>query len=173
MLTGGLKGIASLFSSSKSVPQLVTVTNMGAMGGGGGGGPLDMMGRTGMSGRGLFGRLGSRQGRSVIMRAARMGKGGLGTRLIGGGMNMLAGAGRFMGKGATRMLGPALTKGVASFGSKAAGLGGRALTRIGAGMAKGGPLALLGVGAEVGRMFMDDPDTLGGKALGVLGTTRS
>ena len=132
-----------------------------------------MMGGRGTFGKRLFGRLGSRQGRSVLMRAARMGKGGLGTRLIGGGMNMLAGAGRFMGKGATRMLGPALTKGVASFGSKAAGLGGRALTRIGTGMAKGGPLALLGVGAEVGRMFMDDPDTLGGKALGVLGTTAS
>ena len=56
MLTGGLKGIASLFSSSKSVPQLVTVTNMGAMGGPGGGSPLDMMGGRGTFGKRLFGR---------------------------------------------------------------------------------------------------------------------
>ena len=173
MLTGGLKGIASLFSSSKSVPQLVTVTNMGAMGGPGGGSPLDMMGGRGTFGKRLFGRLGSRQGRSVLMRAARMGKGGLGTRIIGGGMNMLAGAGRFMGKGATRMLGPSLTKGIANVGGKAIGGGAKILGRVGTGLAKGGPLALLGVGAEVGRMFMDDPDSTMGKTLGVLGTTAS
>jgi hypothetical protein len=36
-----------------------------------------------------------------------------------------------------------------------------------------GPLALVGIGADIGRMFMDDPDTTMGKTLGVLGTTAS
>lgn len=175
LLTGGVRGIASMFSSSKSVPQMVTVTNMGAMGGGGagGGGAMDLMGRSGMSGRGLFGRLGNKQGRSVIARAARMGKGGLGTRILGGGMNMLGKAGKFGAKGLNKVFGKKLMGGVAKMGGRAAGMAGGTMARLGTGMAKGGPLALLGVGAEVGRMFMDDPDTMGGKALGVLGTTAS
>ncbi|MDB4326176.1 hypothetical protein N9966_00005, partial [bacterium] len=34
-------------------------------------------------------------------------------------------------------------------------------------------LGMIGMGADIGRSFMDDPDSFGGKALGVLGTTAS
>ena len=46
------------------------------------------------------------------------------------------------------------------------------LGRLGPKMGKAmGPLALVSIGADVGRMFMDNPDSNMGKALGVAGTT--
>ncbi len=177
MLKGMTQGLGKMFGGgakgTMTNPMIVQSIGGGVGGGGGGGGVADLLGNSGMSGRGLFGRLGNKKGRSVIMRAAKMGKGGLGTRLLGGGMNMLGKAGKFGAKGLNKVFGKKLMGGVARMGGKAAGMAGGTMARLGTGMAKGGPLALLGVGAEVGRMFMDDPDSMGGKALGVLGTTAS
>jgi hypothetical protein len=75
--------------------------------------------------------------------------------------------------------------GAGGAGGAAAMVGGRAaagaaggkglkgvLSRLGPKMGKAmGPLALIGIGADVGRMFMDNPDSNMGKALGVAGTT--
>jgi hypothetical protein len=144
-----------------------------------GGGPMDMMG-----GRmPMINRVGGR--------IAPMGRGGRFLRGVGnlfGGRNTMVGRG-FRGMAARTMgyTGGFMRGGVAGasrlFGRSAVGAAGRAGVgggaalgigaKLGRGLSAGGPLALLGVGAEVGRMFMDDPDTLGGKALGVLGTTAS
>ena len=184
LLTGGVKGIASMFSGSKSVPQAVYIVGGG---GPGGGGPMDMMG-------GRYGRIGRVGGR-----IAPMGRGGRVLRGIGnlfGGRNTMVGRGfrgmaaRTMGYGGGfmrggNMYGPLTKSGrpdmrfkvnkLAAKGGK--GLGKSMLGSVGGrlarGMSAGGPLALLGVGAEVGRMFMDDPDSTMGKTLGVLGTTAS
>lgn len=175
MFKGLTKGLGSMFGGgakgTMANPMIVQSIG-GGMGGGGGGGAADLL-NSGMSGRGVFGRLGNKKGRSVLMRAARMGKGGRMTRLLGGGMNMMGKVGGLGARGLNKVFGKKMMGGVAKLGGRAAGLAGGTMARLGTGMAKGGPLALLGVGAEVGRMFMDDPDTMGGKALGVLGTTAS
>ena len=58
------------------------------------------------------------------------------------------------------------------FGRKAAsGIGGRIIGGLTKGIARGGPLALLGAGLDIGRSFMDDPDTGFGKAMGIGSST--
>ena len=60
-------------------------------------------------------------------------------------------------------------------GKKGFGLGGR--LSLGASLAKGGKaftgLGMLGLGADIGRSFLDDPDSALGKGLGVGGTAAS
>ena len=173
-----------MFSGSKNVPQAVYIVGGG---GPGGGGPMDMMG-------GRYGRIGRVGGR-----IAPMGRGGRALRGIGnlfGGRNTMVGRG-FRGMAARtmgyrggfmrggNMYGPLTKSGRPDMRfkvNKLAAKGGKGLGksmlggvggRLARGMSAGGPLALLGVGAEVGRMFMDDPDSTMGKTLGVLGTTAS
>ena len=146
----------------------------GGMGMGGGmGGPMDMMGM-GMPGSryrlGFGGRMMKGLGNILGGRRTMLGRGfrGLAARSMGytGGFMRggVAGASKLFGRSA---MGAAGRAGVG--GGAALGLGGR----LARGMSAGGPLALLGVGAEVGRMFLDNPDDAMGKTLGVLGTTAS
>lgn len=174
MLTGGLRGIGSMFGgggrgSSPMNPMFVQM----AGGMGGMGGPMDMMGM-GMPGSryklGFGGRMLKGMGNMLGGRRTMLGRGfrGLAARSMGytGGFMKggVAGASKLFGRSA---MGAAGRAGVG--GGAALGIGGR----LARGMGAGGPLALLGVGAEVGRMFMDDPDSTMGKTLGVLGTTAS
>ena len=158
--------MGSMFGSRGTYGNPMVVTTLG---GGLGGGPMDMMGgrrggfRNFLRGRNM--RSGARtSGFSRLANAFRGGglRGGRTAFTRMGGLR-----GLFMG-GARGTAGAMGARGVTG-AMGAAGIG----ARMSRGLAAGGPLALLGVGAEVGRMFMDDPDTLGGKALGVLGTTAS
>lgn len=97
-------------------------------------------GRGGTMGKKMFGRLGSKGGRSVLGRAASMGKFGK----VGGG----------------------LMKGVVG-GSNILGKAGGFLSK---GLKLGGPLGLAALGMDIGRGFLDDPDSALGKGLGVGGS---
>ena len=170
-LIGGFRtmlgGMGSMFGSRGTYGNPMVVTSVG---GGmlGGGGPMDMMGGRNM---GAFGRLGrrgpGRYGTRLMTRMlGRRGASSVIGRGLGGGINMLSRG----GAGLTRMFMGGARGTAGAMGARGAmGIGGR----LARGMSAGGPLALLGVGAEVGRMFMDDPDSTMGKTLGVLGTTAS
>ena len=116
----------------------------------------------------------------AMMSGGRPGPGG-----GGGGGNMLGGKGRgnikanrFKGDGKGRLQkgqkwGQKGFSGGSNVAKGGKGLMGK-LGKLGPKMGKMmGPLALVGIGADIGRMFMDDPDTTMGKTLGVLGTTAS
>lgn len=114
-------------------------------------------------------------------------------KIIGGLLSSIVGIGR-ASKGVPQSvfvvnpggMGPGgMSPGGGAAGGAAAMAGGRAaagkvggkglkgvLGRLGPKMGKAmGPLALVSIGADVGRMFMDNPDSNMGKALGVAGTT--
>ena len=180
IIKGLISGISSAFGGLRSIfgggvpgsspgnPSYVVPIG-GGMGGPGGGFDPTGMGRGGSRfyntmGRGFMGRLGSQGGRDVLSRAARMGKLGFGQRAL---LGLSKGVGGFMGG-----MNLASTSGMSMMGR--GGLRGMGfMGRAGFGLAKGGPLALLGLGTELGRSFMDDPDSALGKGLGVLGTTAS
>jgi hypothetical protein len=56
---------------------------------------------------------------------------------------------------------------------KAAGFVGKAGNWLSKGVKLGGPLGLLGIGADIGRGFLDDPDSNLGKGLGIAGRAAS
>ena len=63
-------------------------------------------------------------------------------------------------------------KGSGKFGKFGKTKGGMSLGRsLSKGVKVGGGLGLLGLGADMGRSFMDNPDSTGGKTLGAIGTT--
>ncbi len=155
ILKGFMSMMGGLFSSSKNIPQLVTVTNPGSGTGPGGGGPLDMItGRTDAKGRpmnkftSLTGGRGTRGRRGLI-------------RLFGNNK---------FGKGLQGVFGKS-SKMFGNFGKLGGGMNLASSASKGMKMFTG--LGMIGMGADIGRSFMDDPDSFGGKALGVLGTTAS
>jgi len=142
ILKGLMTGLSSLMGMGKSTPQLVTVTNMGAMGGGPmGGGPMDMMRGGGLTG-----------GRSTAGRRGLI-------RMLGNN-RMSKGLQGIFGRSGTMFGRAGAMRGGMSFGASAM-KGMRAFTGLG----------LVGMGADIGRSFLDDPDTAMGKTLGVIGTT--
>lgn len=98
-------------------------------------------------GGGMFGGGGS--GLGGMLRGGK--KGGLGRNLLARGTKMGRMGGHVFGKGGGMTLGKSLMK------------GGKAFTGLGA----------VGLAADVGRMFLDDPDSQLGKGLGVAGTAAS
>lgn len=100
---------------------------------------------------GMFGKRGSSPANPMFVSDTGGGMGGLGSRI----------GRRGLARSGTRMVAKV-------FGRKAAsGIGGRLMGGLTKGIARGGPLALLGAGLDIGRSFMDDPDTGFGKALGI------
>lgn len=99
-----------------------------------------------------------------LARGALLGRGFNMTANAGGGSGSLGSSRGILGKTARNtMRGKGLSGKMGKFG--------RGMAK--GGMAKGGALALGGMAANVGREFMDDPDSDAGKALGVLGSTAS
>ena len=100
---------------------------------------------------GMFGKRGSSPANPMFVSDTGGGMGGLGSRI----------GRRGLARSGTRMVAKV-------FGRRAAsGIGGRIMGGLTKGIARGGPLALLGAGLDIGRSFMDDPDTGFGKALGI------
>lgn len=93
--------------------------------------------------------------------------------LLGRGFNMTASAGGSGSLGSSKgLMGKTARNTMRGKGlSGKMGKLGRGMAK--GGMAKGGALALGGMAANVGREFMDDPDSDAGRALGVLGSTAS
>lgn len=154
LLKGAMSMMGGMLSSSKGVPQLVTVTNPGSMGGNGNGGGsiLDAVG-------------GNKRNMSQFGQVGRRGVGRTGSRRA----LQILGKGR-IGKGIAGLIGKS-SQAFGRFGAMSGGMG------LGASAMKGMKaftgLGMIGMGADIGRSFMDDPDSFSGKALGVLGTTAS
>lgn len=151
LLRGVMSMMGGMLSSSKGVPQLVTVTNPG---GGGGGSPLDTLGRTDKKGNPLNKYTSLTGGRSTKGRR---------------GLIRMVGNNKF-GKGLQGVFGKS-SKMFGNFGKLGGGM--NLAASASKGMRAFTGLGMLGIGADIGRSFMDDPDSFGGKALGVLGTTAS
>lgn len=122
--------------------------SVASAGGGGGGSPLDMLGGKSRWGkRGLGSKLVGGLGKKLGGRGSMVGRG-----LIKSAQNMRRGSGMF-GKFGSR-------KGAMSLG-KSLAKGGKAFTGLGA----------VALAADIGRGFMDNPDSKLGKGIGVAGKT--
>jgi len=139
-------------------------------GGLGGGGINDMIPGKGMTGKGVFGRLGSKGGRSVLGRAARMGKFGKVGKLLSKGVG---GAGKLLG-GASKM-GGSLLGGAAKVGGGLAKTVGKTAGKFaGKSLLKRIPIlgSVVGVGYAIDRAIKGDGAgalmELGSAGLGLL-----
>ena len=148
------------------------VKDVGGLGGGSGGGIGDMLSGKGMTGKGILGRLGSKGGRSVLARAAKMGKFGKAGQVLSkgvGGISKVIG-GAAMAGGASKLAGGAAKAG----GGLLKGAGKAAGKFAGKSLLKRIPIlgSVVGVGFAIDRALKGDGAgalmELGSAGLGLL-----